>query len=113
MSEMFDRIAKAIASVEIGYSIKLVKLNGSEATYELKYAVGDETLEFSSQHDAYTDYYERLQRERAVAAIEALREPTEDMLIGAREWSRVFVGSPIGDKAARGCFQSMINEVLK
>lgn len=42
-----------------------------------------------------------------------MREPNEAMQNGAREWSRVFVGSPIGNRAATGCWQAMIDEALK
>lgn len=44
----------------------------------------------------------------ADAALAALEEPTEGMLNGARDWSRVFVGTPIGNAAATGCWRAMI-----
>ena len=37
----------------------------------------------------------------------APRDPDEAMLDAARDWSAVFVGSPIGNKAAIGCWQAM------
>ena len=52
-------------------------------------------------------------RERARSAIEAIRDPGKEALIGARDWSRVYVGTPIGDDAATGCWQSMIDAALK
>lgn len=51
--------------------------------------------------------------ELARGAMEAIREPTEAMMIGARDWSALYVGSPIGNKAATGCFQSMIDAELR
>ncbi len=36
------------------------------------------------------------------------REPTEAMLIAAREWSRKKYGKPIGDDDARGCWAAML-----
>jgi hypothetical protein len=35
-------------------------------------------------------------------------EPTDAMLAVAREWSRAKYGKPIGDDAARGCWQAMM-----
>lgn len=43
----------------------------------------------------------------ARAAIRAMREPTEAMLIAAREWSREKYGRPIGADAATGCWRAM------
>jgi hypothetical protein len=45
----------------------------------------------------------------AVAAITAMREPTEGMLVAARDWSYKKYGQPIGNDAAIGCFSSMID----
>ena len=39
----------------------------------------------------------------------AAREPTGDMLIAARDWSARYIGSPIGNKAAIGCWQAMFD----
>ena len=39
------------------------------------------------------------------------REPTEEMLIAARDWSAKFVGYPIGNKAATGCWQAMFDAI--
>ena len=36
------------------------------------------------------------------------REPTEAMLVGARDWSDRKYGKPIGDDAAQGCWSAMI-----
>ena len=42
-------------------------------------------------------------------AAKAPRNPTEAMLNAARDWSALFVGSPIGNKAATGCWQAMFD----
>lgn len=42
--------------------------------------------------------------ERAVT-----REPTEAMYNAARDWSAIAFGKPIGNFAARGCFQAMLD----
>lgn len=48
----------------------------------------------------------------ARAAITALRTPSEAMLIAARDWSYAKYGKPIGDDAAMGCWQAMIDAAL-
>jgi hypothetical protein len=47
------------------------------------------------------------------AAIEALREPTEEMHHAARDWSYGKYGKPIGFDASEGCWKSMIDAALK
>ena len=50
----------------------------------------------------------------AKAAIEAMRLPTVEMLDGARDWSvKKYDGRGIGNDAATGCYQSMIDAALK
>lgn len=39
----------------------------------------------------------------------ALREPTEDMMNAARDWSYKKYGTPIGSDAAIGCWQAMFD----
>lgn len=34
--------------------------------------------------------------------------PTEEMLVAARDWSTSMYGKPIGNDAARGCWQAML-----
>ncbi len=55
----------------------------------------------------------RIGRAMALAAIAAMREPSEAMLDAARDWSGAKYGKPIGDDAAIGCWQAMIDEALK
>lgn len=49
----------------------------------------------------------------AQAAIAAMREPTDPMLIAARDWSYAKYGKPIGNDAAIGCWQAMLDAALK
>jgi hypothetical protein len=51
--------------------------------------------------------------EQARAAIEAMREPSEAMHDGARDWSRVLYGKPIGYAASGGCYRAMIDAALE
>lgn len=46
------------------------------------------------------------------SSIEAMREPTEAMLIGARDWSGAKYGKSIGNDAATGCHHAMIDAAL-
>ncbi len=54
----------------------------------------------------------RLWPELARAAIQAMREPTEEMTHGARDWSRAKYGIPVGSDASTGCWHSMIDAAL-
>lgn len=53
-----------------------------------------------------------LWRLRARAAIAAMREPSEAMLIGARDWSLKKYGIGVGNDGAIGCWQAMIDAGL-
>jgi hypothetical protein len=46
-------------------------------------------------------------------AFTELREPTEAMLIAARDWSYAKYGKPIGNDAAIGCWQAMLDAALE
>lgn len=46
------------------------------------------------------------------AILEAISEPSEPMLVGARDWSDRKYGKPIGNDAAQGCWRSMIDAAL-
>jgi hypothetical protein len=46
-------------------------------------------------------------REEAIAVIAVIREPTQQMLDAARDWSAKKYGKPIGRDAAIGCWQAM------
>lgn len=49
----------------------------------------------------------------AQAAIAAMRDPTDAMLIAARDWSAATYGKPIRNDAAIGCWRAMIDAALK
>lgn len=49
----------------------------------------------------------------AKAAITAMREPTDKMLDGARNWSVSKHGRGVGNVDATQCFQAMIDAALK
>ena len=48
----------------------------------------------------------------ARAAIKAMRDPTETELHGARDWSVKKYGLGVGNDAALGCWQAMIDAAL-
>jgi hypothetical protein len=51
-------------------------------------------------------------RNLARAALQALREPTEGMLHGARDWSVAKYGIGVGIDGATGCWHAMIDAAL-
>jgi hypothetical protein len=59
-----------------------------------------------------TPYWQATYRRYAIAAIEAMREPTEVMLIGARDWSLKKNGQGVGNDQATGCWQAMLDAAL-
>ena len=69
----------------------------------------DETVE-----QCWTDWKEDQKPSfaRARAAIEAMRDPTETELHGARDWSVKKYGLGVGNDAALGCWQAMIDAAL-
>lgn len=78
MSEMIERVATAMEEAAFGYSMNLVRLVDGVSTYRLKYSDG-ELLEFGSTDEVYEHVAEKKRRTQARAAIEAMREPTEEM----------------------------------
>lgn len=52
-------------------------------------------------------------RSRARTVIEAMRVPSQAQLIAARDWSYAKYGKPIGNDAATGCWNTMIDAALK
>ncbi len=54
---------------------------------------------------------ERIAQHGPLLVAETPREPTEAMLIAARDWSYPKYGKPIGSEAARGCWQAMFDAV--
>ena len=52
---------------------------------------------------------ERIAQHGPLRVAETPREPTEAMLVAAREWSRSKYGKTIGSDAARECWQAMFD----
>jgi hypothetical protein len=77
--EMIERVAKAIEDIEFPFEITLTNLIGGVATYTLWFTETDERFTFHSRPEAHAHYRARLGQARALAAVEALREPTDDM----------------------------------
>lgn len=69
--------------------------------------------EFAIRWDYVGDDIRRRACANARKAIAAMREPTDAMLIAARDWSVAKHGLPIGNDAAIGCWQAMIDAALK
>lgn len=44
--------------------------------------------------------------------IKAMHKPTDKQLNAARDWSSIKYGKPIGDDAAMGCWQAMIDAII-
>lgn len=49
--------------------------------------------------------------QRVDAILAELREPDEGMLAAARDWSARKYGKPIGNDAAIGCLQTMLDAI--
>jgi hypothetical protein len=91
MNEMVERTAAAILK-EAGL------LNSEE--------IHDDLTNWLAISRSYARRYAR-------AVLESAREPTESMLIAARDWSAAKYGRPIGNDAAVGCLHAMIDAALK
>lgn len=81
---MMERVARAIDSVRPDYSIHLTRLVDDEATYTVDYGDG-QTAEFSSHDTALYSIQKRKRMATARLVIEAMREPTAEMLLAAYE----------------------------
>lgn len=84
--DMIDRIAAAIESAQVGYSLTLTRLLDEERTYTLTYSDGTPPLTFDDIDDGYLHISERKRRAQAAAVIAALEPPEID---GGRfaDWS--------------------------
>lgn len=92
MNEMVERVARAIclqAELDDGYADNTV-------------------LRGSIEMGMWRNYVNP-----ARAAIAAMRDPDETMLKAVRDWSYKKYGKPIGNDAAVGCWQAMIDAALK
>lgn len=56
--------------------------------------------------EPHSDHYATLD-----AILAELREPDEGMLVAARDWSDRKYGKPIGNDAATGCLQAMLDAI--
>ena len=100
VTEMIERVARALAFCAGG---KICGPGHSVASREFG-CKGD------GEH--FAKYVEAHWQEHITAAqfaIEAMREPTAEMLIAARDWSLHKFGKPIGNDAAIGCWQAMLD----
>lgn len=52
-------------------------------------------------------------RKIAIGLLRGMREPDEDMLSAARDWSQEKYGKPIGNDAAEGCWRAMLEAAIK
>ncbi len=84
--ETIERVAAAIESAEVGYSLRLTRLVDDESTYTLTYGDGTPPLTFSDIDDGYQHVRDRKRKAQAKAVIAALALPDLD---GGRfvEWS--------------------------
>lgn len=67
--------------------------------------------EVKRQINAILTYYDA--RDVATAAFDAMRVPTETMLVAARNWSQEKFGKSMDDKVIIEFFQTMIDEAKK
>ncbi|WP_457659616.1 hypothetical protein [Sinorhizobium medicae] len=81
MSTMIERVATAIDEADVGYHINLTKLVDGVSTYTLRYHGVSDPLEFDSYDGASEHVHLTRNERRARAAIEAMREPTTEMLL--------------------------------
>ncbi|TIL54351.1 hypothetical protein [Mesorhizobium sp.] len=69
--DMVERVADALETAELSYSMELIRLVDGESTYRLKYSDG-QTLEFSSSDEVYAHVAQRKRLSQATAAIAAV-----------------------------------------
>ncbi|WP_421580834.1 hypothetical protein [Shinella sp. M31] len=77
---MIDKITTALEEAALGYSMNLIRLVDGVSTYRLAYSDG-EVLEFDNTDDLYLHVAAKKRRVQAHAVIEALREPTTNMVL--------------------------------
>ena len=82
MSEMMDRVARAIEAAEVGYHLRLTRMDDNGSEYTLSYEDG-ETLKFDGTDTAYKHIANKKRMKAARAAIVSQREPTEAMIEAA------------------------------
>lgn len=80
MNEIFERVATALEGAEIGYSLRLTRLVDGVSTYTLTYDDGSPPIQFDDNSDAYAHIAAKKRTKAAMLALEAMREPTLEML---------------------------------
>ena len=69
---LIAKVAEAIESAEVGYSLNLTRLVDGEHTYTLTYSDGAGPFEFSDINDGYEHIRNRKRKAQAEAVIAAL-----------------------------------------
>ncbi|MDX0897400.1 hypothetical protein GOD90_10385 [Sinorhizobium medicae] len=111
MSTMIERVATAIDEADVGYHINLTKLVDGVSTYTLRYHGVPDTLEFDS-YDGASEHVSLTRNERrARAVIEAMREPTQEM-VARGSWAS-YGGGEIGSTGSKNAWRKMIDADLK
>ena len=83
--ETIERVAAAIESAEVGYTLRLTRLVDGEETYTLAYSDGTPPLTFSDIDDGYRHVQARKRKAQAVAVIAALSPSTTSKPKGVSE----------------------------
>jgi hypothetical protein len=102
MSEMIERVAKVLYDLN---PFMDQEVDGDYRPIGSPYALdwGSEGLD--------DDWREEFRKE-ARCVLEAMREPTETMHHGARDWSYKHYGKPVGLDGSDGCWKAMIDAAL-
>lgn len=111
MSEMVERVTRAMEAAELGFSIQLTRLVDGVSTYELNYSDRIGSFEFADIDGAHVHVEHRRAEVRARAAIKAMREPTISMVrCGARAMQGDDLQPTNGEVNA--AWRAMINDAL-
>jgi len=112
MSEIVERVAAALEMAEVGYHLRLTSLVDGVSTYTLSYDDGTADLTFDCTDDAYVHIAHKKRQAAARLAIEALREPTDEMIAAANALDEVSKGVLITPTPG-AAWQAMIDAALK
>jgi hypothetical protein len=80
---MIEKIAAAIESAELGYSLRLTRLVEGTSEYTLTYSDG-ETHKFEDIDDGYEHIRQRRRKVQSAAVLQALMTPTPGMVEAGR-----------------------------
>ncbi len=73
----------------------------------------DECITAIKGADEWSSFFGRDEAGRLLdAALNRMLEPSEGMLVAARDWSIAKYRIPVGDDCATGCMQAMIQSIL-